>query len=85
MYIKTYGILYFHLMASACLGLYKEPKWGHLRDLHHALRLCRKGLLWGSYSVQHVGNGFDVRICKYPYQLKFFFFCHGRFFFSSDN
>nr|CAD1830526.1 unnamed protein product [Ananas comosus var. bracteatus] len=47
-------------------GLYKEPKWGHLRDLHHALRLCRKGLLWGSYSVQYVGNGFDIRLYEKP-------------------
>ncbi|KAJ3692808.1 hypothetical protein LUZ60_011903 [Juncus effusus] len=37
-------------------GLQKEPKWGHLRDLHHALRLCRKGLLWGKTSFQPLGK-----------------------------
>ncbi|KAL9253351.1 Beta-galactosidase 13-like protein [Drosera capensis] len=29
-------------------GLVREPKWGHLRDLHYTLALLRKALLWGS-------------------------------------
>ncbi|XP_078173260.1 beta-galactosidase 11-like [Carex rostrata] len=47
-------------------GLYKEPKWGHLRDLHHALRLCRKGLLWGTTSVQNIGKDFEIRVYEKP-------------------
>lgn len=39
----------------------KEPKWGHLRDLHTALKLCRKGLLWGTPSVQNFDKGLEVR------------------------
>lgn len=42
-------------------GMEKEPKWGHLKDLHHALKLCRKGLLWGTPSVQAFEPGFEVR------------------------
>uniref|UniRef100_A0A0D9XAK8 Beta-galactosidase n=1 Tax=Leersia perrieri TaxID=77586 RepID=A0A0D9XAK8_9ORYZ len=49
-------------------GLYKEPKWGHLRDLHHALRLCKKALLWGNPSVQPLGNLYEARIFEIPEQ-----------------
>ncbi|KAJ4803916.1 Beta-galactosidase [Rhynchospora pubera] len=47
-------------------GLYKEPKWGHLKDLHHTLRLCRKGLLWGKSSVHSIGKDFEVRVYEKP-------------------
>ncbi|GMH17864.1 hypothetical protein Nepgr_019705 [Nepenthes gracilis] len=30
-------------------GLLREPKWGHLRDLHYALALSKKALLTGRY------------------------------------
>uniref|UniRef100_A0A0E0LXQ1 Beta-galactosidase n=1 Tax=Oryza punctata TaxID=4537 RepID=A0A0E0LXQ1_ORYPU len=43
-------------------GLYKEPKWGHLKDLHHALRLCKKALLWGNPSVQPLGKLYEARV-----------------------
>ncbi|CAN6485277.1 unnamed protein product [Victoria cruziana] len=43
-------------------GMIKGPKWGHLRDLHSALRLCRKALLWGSPSVQSLGNELEARV-----------------------
>ncbi|RWW47226.1 hypothetical protein BHE74_00046798 [Ensete ventricosum] len=35
-------------LRTGLLGLQKEPKWGHLRDLHSALKL----LLWGTPTVQ---------------------------------
>jgi hypothetical protein len=40
--------------------MYKEPKWGHLRDLHQALRLCKKALLWGNPSSQPLGKLYEV-------------------------
>ncbi|XP_031475642.2 beta-galactosidase 11-like [Nymphaea colorata] len=43
-------------------GLVKGPKWGHLRDLHSALRLCRKALLWGSPSVISLGDELEARV-----------------------
>ncbi|KAF8753081.1 hypothetical protein HU200_011735 [Digitaria exilis] len=43
-------------------GLYKEPKWGHLRDLHQALKLCKKALLWGTPSTQKLGKQFEARV-----------------------
>ncbi|XP_057962376.1 beta-galactosidase 13-like [Malania oleifera] len=43
-------------------GLLREPKWGHLRDLHSALRLCKKALLWGNPSVEKLGEKLEARI-----------------------
>ncbi|KAJ8490304.1 hypothetical protein OPV22_012025 [Ensete ventricosum] len=47
-------------------GMQKEPKWGHLKDLHHALNLCRKGLLWGTPSIQTFDHGFEARLYQIP-------------------
>jgi hypothetical protein len=47
---------------NACSGLYKEPKWGHLRDLHQALKLCKKALLWGTMSTQPLGKQLEARV-----------------------
>jgi len=41
-------------------GLPREPQWGHLRDLHDALKLCQKALLWGTPSVQTLGKDLEV-------------------------
>ncbi|XP_015868171.2 beta-galactosidase 13 [Ziziphus jujuba] len=43
-------------------GLLKEPKWGHLRDLHAALKLCKKALFKGNPSVETFGEGLEARI-----------------------
>ncbi|XP_019709489.2 beta-galactosidase 11 [Elaeis guineensis] len=47
-------------------GLLKEPKYGHLRDLHQALKLSRKGLLWGVPSVQPLGEWYEARLYESP-------------------
>lgn len=44
-------------------GLPREPKFGHLRDLHRALRLSKKALLWGTRSVQQTDK--DLQIITY--------------------
>ncbi|KAM0986361.1 hypothetical protein ACFX13_013800 [Malus domestica] len=35
-------------------GLPRDPKWSHLKDLHKALKLSRKALLWGVPGVQKI-------------------------------
>ncbi|XP_077246254.1 beta-galactosidase 11-like [Tasmannia lanceolata] len=47
-------------------GLEREPKYGHLRDLHEALKLCKKALLWGSYSVESLGKDLEARVYEIP-------------------
>ncbi|KAJ6897414.1 beta-galactosidase 14-like isoform X2 [Populus alba x Populus x berolinensis] len=41
-------------------GLQREPKWGHLKDLHRALNLCKKALLWGKPNVQKLSADVEV-------------------------
>ncbi|XP_078448276.1 beta-galactosidase 11-like [Wolffia australiana] len=43
-------------------GLKKEPKWGHLRDLHKALKLSQKALLWGTNTAQNLGEDLEARV-----------------------
>ncbi|KAG8364406.1 hypothetical protein BUALT_Bualt19G0125500 [Buddleja alternifolia] len=43
-------------------GLKREPKFGHLRDLHRALRLSKRPLLWGHRTVKHTGPDTTITI-----------------------
>ncbi|PON89990.1 Glycoside hydrolase [Trema orientale] len=47
-------------------GLQREPKWSHLRDLHKALNLCKKALLWGTPGGQKLGKHTEVRTFEKP-------------------
>ncbi|KAF3434702.1 hypothetical protein FNV43_RR21787 [Rhamnella rubrinervis] len=47
-------------------GLQRDPKWSHLKDLHKALNLCKKALLWGSTGVQRLGKDTEVRYYEKP-------------------
>ncbi|KAK4843900.1 hypothetical protein QYF36_014099 [Acer negundo] len=47
-------------------GLLREPKWGHLRDLHFALKLCKKALLFGTTFVEILGPYVEARIYEEP-------------------
>lgn len=51
-------------------GLLKEPKWGHLRDLHAALKLCKKALFKGNPSVETFGEGLEVSHQNIKYNEK---------------
>ncbi|KAF6136913.1 hypothetical protein GIB67_018952 [Kingdonia uniflora] len=37
-------------------GLLREPKWGHLRDLNRAIKLCEPALVFGESSVMSLGR-----------------------------
>lgn len=41
-------------------GLRREPKFGHLKDLHKALRLSKKALLWGTPKVQKISTDLEI-------------------------
>ncbi|GFS42761.1 glycosyl hydrolase family 35 protein [Actinidia rufa] len=47
-------------------GLLREPKFGHLRDVHRALRLSKKALLWGVPSVQKINEDLEIRTYEKP-------------------
>ena len=41
-------------------GLKREPKFGHLRDLHRALKLSKKALLWGTRKVVTISKDLEI-------------------------
>ncbi|KAJ8572203.1 hypothetical protein K7X08_008714 [Anisodus acutangulus] len=43
-------------------GLMRDPKWSHLRDLHRALRLSRRALLWGTPTVQKISEDLEITV-----------------------
>ncbi|KAJ0969946.1 hypothetical protein J5N97_022823 [Dioscorea zingiberensis] len=47
-------------------GLQKEPKWGHLKDLHRALTLSRKALLWGTPTTLKLGQDLEAWVYEVP-------------------
>ncbi|KAG8368086.1 hypothetical protein BUALT_Bualt15G0008700 [Buddleja alternifolia] len=47
-------------------GLKREPKFGHLRDLHRALRLSKKPLLWGTQNIQKINEYLEITTYEKP-------------------
>ncbi|TKY54489.1 Beta-galactosidase protein [Spatholobus suberectus] len=45
-------------------GLLNEPKWGHLRDLHKAIKLCEPALVSVDPTVSWPGNNLEVHVFK---------------------
>lgn len=38
------------------IGLKREAKWGHLKDLHRAIKLCEPALINSDPSIITLGN-----------------------------
>jgi hypothetical protein len=43
-------------VACHSAGLLRQPKWGHLRDLHKAIKQAEPALVSGDPTVQSIGN-----------------------------
>ncbi|KAK6153598.1 hypothetical protein DH2020_013237 [Rehmannia glutinosa] len=41
-----------------------EPKWGHLKDLHRAIKLCEPALVSGDPTVTSLGNSQEAHVFK---------------------
>ncbi|KAJ0693057.1 putative beta-galactosidase [Helianthus annuus] len=48
------------------LGLIKEPKWSHLRDLHKVLRMMKKLFLTGTRKVQEINKFVQIITYEKP-------------------
>ena len=53
------------------IGLLSEPKWGHLKDLHAAIKLCEPALV-AADSPQYIKLGPKQEVCVNPYFIHFF-------------
>ncbi|XP_010548094.1 PREDICTED: beta-galactosidase 11 [Tarenaya hassleriana] len=47
-------------------GLEREPKYGHLKQLHNALNLCKKALLWGQPRSMKPDQDTEIRYYEQP-------------------
>ncbi|KAG2718171.1 hypothetical protein I3760_03G207900 [Carya illinoinensis] len=45
-------------------GLPNDPKWGHLRDLHKAIKLCESALVSGDPTVNSLGDNQEAHVFK---------------------
>ncbi|KAF3641802.1 Beta-galactosidase [Capsicum annuum] len=45
-------------------GLLRQPKWGHLKDLHRAIKLCEPALVFGDPTVTSLGNFQEAHVFK---------------------
>ncbi|KAL0380498.1 UNVERIFIED_CONTAM: Beta-galactosidase [Sesamum angustifolium] len=45
-------------------GLLRQPKWGHLKDLHRAIKLCEPALVSGDPTVMTLGNYQEAHVFK---------------------
>jgi hypothetical protein len=43
-----------------CAGLLRQPKWGHLKDVHKAVKLCEKALVATDPTVTSLGTNLEV-------------------------
>lgn len=60
------------------LGLIRQPTWGHLKELHAAVKLCSETLLQGSQSNLSLGTTLqDVSLAMFP--LLLIYFCSDAF------
>ncbi|GAV87945.1 Glyco_hydro_35 domain-containing protein/Gal_Lectin domain-containing protein [Cephalotus follicularis] len=48
-------------------GLLRQPKWGHLKDLHRAIKLCEPALVYGDPNVIPLGNYQEAHVFKSNY------------------
>ncbi|XP_077212588.1 beta-galactosidase-like isoform X1 [Tasmannia lanceolata] len=45
-------------------GLLRQPKWGHLKDLHRAIKMCEPALVSGDPTVTSLGNNQESYVYK---------------------
>ncbi|XP_076956713.1 beta-galactosidase 16-like [Bidens hawaiensis] len=43
-------------------GIIRQPKYGHLKDMHAALKLCSQTLLYGNLAIEHIGDNQDTYV-----------------------
>ncbi|OMO66280.1 hypothetical protein COLO4_30655 [Corchorus olitorius] len=59
---NEYGPMEYELGSP---GLLRQPKWGHLKDLHRAIKLCEPALVNGDPTVVRLGNYQEAHVFNY--------------------
>ncbi|KVG89860.1 Galactose-binding domain-like protein, partial [Cynara cardunculus var. scolymus] len=53
---------YYDLAPLDEYGIIRQPKYGHLKDMHAAIKLCSQALLYGQLTIENLDQNQDVRI-----------------------
>ncbi|KAF5959568.1 hypothetical protein HYC85_000777 [Camellia sinensis] len=56
--------LNLRVISSFGLRLLRQTKWGHLKDLHRAIKLCEPALVSGDPTVIPLGNYQEAHVCN---------------------
>ena len=62
--------MYLPCFAMCDSGLVRQPKWGHLRDVHKAIKMCEPALIATDPSYMSLGQNAEVRFSKSNFYLK---------------
>jgi len=52
------GFLNISLLYAS--GIVRQPKWGHLKDVHKAIKLCEEALIATDPSIVSLGPNLEV-------------------------
>ncbi|KAF5947961.1 hypothetical protein HYC85_013918 [Camellia sinensis] len=46
-------------------GLLRQPKWGHLKDAHKAIKLCEPAMAATGPTITSLGSNLEVQVISY--------------------
>lgn len=67
-----FGICNKYLTILPYIGLIRQPKWGHLRELHATIKACSKTLLFGKQKNFSLGQSQEVNLLILPFLFRIF-------------
>lgn len=62
-------LIYLFFLKNA--GLIRQPKWGHLREMHAAVKLCSNTLLYGTKTNFSLGELQEVTFSRIPHEPEY--------------
>lgn len=57
---KVLRLSWFYFLRKSIAGFIRQPKWGHLRDLHKAIKLCEAALVATDPTGSSLGPNLEV-------------------------
>lgn len=58
--LQATAFLYCYCFIFYGTGLVRQPKWGHLRDVHKAIKMCEEALVSTDPAVTSLGPNLEV-------------------------
>lgn len=77
-WILTFGTQPIAFDSLSLAGLIRQPKWGHLKELHKAIKLCETALVSGDPVVTSLGHFHQVRLVFFDCTIHIYFQCRHR-------